>query len=312
MHALEQLGSFFHGSGIGIVLVHGLAGTPTEMKAVARRLNKYGFSVLCPALAGHCASEDQLLSTGWTDWAESVKHACAEMSKYMEAVFIGGLSAGAVLSMRQAQLYPENIRGMALYSTFLRADGWRVSKLNQAVRRLLLHLPFVAGLYRAKAVYPYGIMNEKLRRRMNAGLEYGTSTDSGHACTPGLSLRELQKLIRVVKKDLPLIETPTLLLHAAKDDIASSRNSYYVQRHISGPSELVLLDNCYHLITIDQERDVVSDITASYFTSLLDPAEKTELALHTVYDPDDDEATPCHDYCIASFSPGSAQNTHRV
>ncbi|GHU05838.1 hypothetical protein FACS1894205_6420 [Alphaproteobacteria bacterium] len=126
MQRLERLGPFFPGSRIGFLLLHGLAGTPSEMKAVGKRLNGYGFSVLCPQLAGHCASEADLIATAWTDWAESASEAFEQMTRRMDVVFVGGLSAGAVLSLYLARRNPEKIRGLALYSITLRYDGWTI------------------------------------------------------------------------------------------------------------------------------------------------------------------------------------------
>ena len=100
MQSLERLGPFFPGGRIGFLLVHGLAGTPAEMKILGKRLNRYGFTVLCPQLAGHCASEEELITTCWSDWSRSVEDAFDALSQHMDAVFVGGLSAGAVLSLR--------------------------------------------------------------------------------------------------------------------------------------------------------------------------------------------------------------------
>ncbi|MFQ9489849.1 MAG: alpha/beta hydrolase [Bilophila wadsworthia] len=98
MQSLERLGPFFPGGRIGFLLVHGLAGTPAEMKILGKRLNRYGFTVLCPQLAGHCASEEELITTCWSDWSRSVEDAFDALSRHMDAVFVGGLSAGAVLA----------------------------------------------------------------------------------------------------------------------------------------------------------------------------------------------------------------------
>lgn len=95
MQSLERLGPFFPGGRIGFLLVHGLAGTPAEMKILGKRLNRYGFTVLCPQLAGHCASEEELITTCWSDWSRSVEDAFDGLSRHMDAVFVGGLSAGA-------------------------------------------------------------------------------------------------------------------------------------------------------------------------------------------------------------------------
>ena len=130
MQSLERLGPFFPGGRIGFLLVHGLAGTPAEMKILGKRLNRYGFTVLCPQLAGHCASEEELITTCWSDWSRSVEDAFDALSRHMDAVFVGGLSAGAVLSLRHAQRYPGRARGLALYSTTLRYDGWTIPKLS--------------------------------------------------------------------------------------------------------------------------------------------------------------------------------------
>ena len=82
------------------------------MKILGKRLNRYGFTVLCPQLAGHCASEEELITTCWSDWSRSVEDAFDALSQHMDAVFVGGLSAGAVLSLRHAQRYPGRARGL--------------------------------------------------------------------------------------------------------------------------------------------------------------------------------------------------------
>jgi carboxylesterase len=84
-------------------------------------------------------------------------------------------------------------------------------------------------------------------------------------------------LVATVKKNLPKVTTPTLLMHASNDDIASQWNARYVQKHVNGPSELVLLDNSYHMITVDQERKKVCDTTAGFAWNLLSEQEKSAL-----------------------------------
>jgi len=283
MQSLEELGPFFPGSRIGVMLVHGLGGTPTEMKSVAKRLNKYGFSVLCPQLAGHCSSEADLIATTWSDWTDSAEQAHARMAEHMDAIFVGGLSAGAVLSLYLAQRRPDSVRGLGLYSTTLRWDGWSIPKLSFLLP-LVLRLPYIGKRYRFEEVFPYGIMNEKLRRRIHAQMRSGDSAAAGLSSTPGTSLREMWRLVAIVKKDLPKVVTPALLIHARNDDIASLRNALYVRKRLGGPADLLLLDNSYHMITVDQERNKVCDATAVYFHNLLSEAEKEELARHAQED----------------------------
>lgn len=264
MQSLERLGPFFPGGRIGFLLVHGLAGTPAEMKILGKRLNRYGFTVLCPQLAGHCASEEELSTTCWSDWSRSVEDAFDALSRHMDAVFVGGLSAGAVLSLRHAQRYPGRARGLALYSTTLRYDGWTIPKLSFLLP-LILKTPYFGKRYRFEEAFPYGIMDDKLRGRILAQMQSGDAAAAGFTATPGASLKQLWGLVAAVKRDLPSIKTPTLIVHAGNDDIASARsNALYVRDHIGGPTELLLLDRSYHMVTIDQERNVVGDATARF------------------------------------------------
>ncbi|MFR1532229.1 MAG: alpha/beta hydrolase [Bilophila wadsworthia] len=275
MQSLERLGPFFPGGRIGFLLVHGLAGSPAEMKILGKRLNRYGFTVLCPQLAGHCASEEELITTCWSDWSRSVEDAFDALSRHMDAVFVGGLSAGAVLSLRHAQRYPGRARGLALYSTTLRYDGWTIPKLSFLLP-LILKTPYF-GSATVLRKPSYGIMDDSC-----AGASAQMQSDAaaaGFTATPGASLKQLWGLVAAVKRDLPSIKTPTLIVHAGNDDIASARsNALYVRDHIGGPTELLLLDRSYHMVTIDQERNVVGDATARFAWNLLSDAERERLA----------------------------------
>lgn len=273
MKNLEQLGPFFPGSRIGFLLLHGLAGTPAEMKIVGKRLNRLGFTVLCPLLAGHCASEEELIATNWTDWAQSAANAFDQLAEQTDAVFVGGLSAGAVLSLYLAQRRPNKVRGLALYSITLRYDGWTIPKLRFLLP-LLLRLPYIGKRYRFEEAFPYGIMNDALRNRILTQMRSGNAAAAGFTATPGVSVRELLGLVAAVKKDLPKVTTPSLLIHAKNDDIAGvQNNALYVQKQVNGPSELLLLDNSYHMITVDQERDKVCEATARFAANLLNTEE---------------------------------------
>ena len=63
------------GGRVGVLLVHGLGGTPAELRFVAQALNRAGYTVYCPLLVGHGGSEELLNTTTWTDWYKSVEEA---------------------------------------------------------------------------------------------------------------------------------------------------------------------------------------------------------------------------------------------
>ena len=47
-------------NGTGVLLIHGITGTPSEMRYLGQCLNKAGFSVFCNTLPRHCSSLNDL------------------------------------------------------------------------------------------------------------------------------------------------------------------------------------------------------------------------------------------------------------
>jgi carboxylesterase len=263
---IKDCSFLFEGGPNGVLLLHGLTGAPAEMKFVGKGLARAGFTVYGMQLAGHCGTKEDLLATGWRDWYASAEQGMALLAGRCRRVFAAGLSMGALLALRLAAAHPETVAGIGLYSTSLRHDGRSVSKLNPFLPLLLL-LPW-GRRHCFPESFPYGIKNERLRERIVSLMFSGDSSKAGLTGTPGASLQELWRLRKVVMKDMPAIRTPTLIMHAAQDDVTSLWNVHYLQKHLAGPIETILLDNCFHMITVDQQcQDVVAH-TARFFQAL--------------------------------------------
>lgn len=246
---------FYEGGEVGVLLIHGLTGTPVEVRYVGKALHKAGYTVYGVQLPGHCGNEADLLATGWQDWAAGVEAALARLRRQCRQVFVGGLSMGAVLSLHMAAKHPDQVDGLLLYGPTLWYDGWTIPRYAFLLK-LLINTP-IGRNYRFMEKPPYGIKDERLRRRVVHNMLSGNSADAGLAGTPAGALRELWRLVAVVKQQLHAIRQPTLILHAAEDDVSSVRNPQYIVRRLAGPVELRLLDDSYHMITVDRQRDEV-------------------------------------------------------
>jgi carboxylesterase len=270
---------FRYGKGnAAVLLIHGLTGTPVEMQAVGRGLAAQGFSVYGMQLAGHCGSESDLLNTGWKDWYRSVENAWLDITSRHADVFVAGLSMGALMALHLSAQHPEKIRGLGLYSTTLIYDGWAIPKLAFLLP-LFLRTP-LGNRYRFIENFPYGIKNERLRQVIHASMVSGQSDLAGNLGMLGRSLRELRKLIEIAKKEMPSIRTPALVIQARDDDVTSPRNTEYLARHLGGPVSVEFLDDCYHMITIDQQRHDVVRLSAEFFRRCLSrplPGQTTAL-----------------------------------
>jgi carboxylesterase len=270
--------SFRYGNGdAAVLLIHGLTGTPVEMQSVGRGLAAMGFSVYGVQLPGHCGSELELLNTGWRDWYRGVEDAWRDAASRHSDVFAAGLSMGALMAIHLSARHPGAIRGLGLYSTTLIYDGWAIPKLAFLLP-LFLPTP-IATRYRFIENYPYGIKNDRLRQVIHAAMVSGQSDVAGNLGMLGRSLRQLRQLIGIVRREMPTVKSPALVLQAREDDVTSPRNAEYLARHLGGPVSVEYLDDCYHMITIDQQREEVVQLSANFFSRCLSRAGHASAAV---------------------------------
>ena len=254
--AMADHSVYLRGGSSGVLLIHGLGGTPAELRNVAKALHAAGHTVLCCQLAGHCGSEEDLLATSWHDWYESAKLALARLESSCRTVAVGGLSMGALLALHLAADHPGRVRGTLLFGPTLFYDGWSVPWYSFLLR-LVVWLP-IGRNYRFPEQHPYGVKDERTRAAIARLMSRRASAAVGLTHTPGRSIRELWRLCAKLKPKLAHIASPALIVHARDDDTASLRNAYYLQRKLGGRIESLVLDDSYHLVTIDRQRDLAN------------------------------------------------------
>ena len=245
------------GNNVGVLLIHGLCGTPSEMRYVANGLARQGYTVCCPQLAGHCGTAEEMKASTWQDWYKSVETALAEMRKTCDTVVVGGLSTGALLSLLLAVEHPKDVQGLALLAPTLWVNGWNVPWYMRLFK--LLPSRRLANLINLPDRYPHGIKCERVRKFFADALFGGDQEKAGLPHTPGGAALEHRQLGKVVKAKLGTIEQAALILHPREDDLADINNSWYLQRVMKGIVEIVALNDSYHNVTIDRQRQVVVD-----------------------------------------------------
>lgn len=258
---------------VGVLLIHGLTGTPNEMRIIAKGLNRAGFTVYAMQLAGHCGNEADLCETTWLDWYASVEAAAHELQKEVDHLFVAGLSMGALLSLKLAFEQPQMVKGVAAYATTFRYDGWSMPFYAKHFFFLLTWFKKL-GIFQDKFFAeepPYGLKDEKIRATVSNSMLGGDSASAGLANNPYPALAEMLYLSRNVRTNLSKITAPCLIMHASHDDIANiETNARIIEKNVSGPTVFIPLDESYHLITIDRQRkevirasvDFINDVAA--------------------------------------------------
>ena len=242
------------------LVLHGLCGTPLEVRFVAKLLQRAGFTVLVPVIEGYS------MGTGvrpWPDWVAGAEAAYQELASQYKSVSVAGLSAGATLGLALVLERPQ-VQSIGLWAVTLEYDGWLMPWY-----RWLFEPCYRLGIgrnYVYRETHPYGLKNEKWRARVAEAMRSANVSSAGPAAIPADFLYQSLVLGRAVARRLPEITSDLLLLHAADDETASPRNAQTVYDGASSRHKRkIMLGDSYHIITMDNERDIVARETIRFF-----------------------------------------------
>jgi len=253
-----------------VLLLHGLCSSSLEVRLFARTLRDHGFHVVTPTLSGYSAPEaGSTAENTVADYRRWIADTCVEIDRLTETfaeVALCGVSLGATLALAVAAERPYALTGLSLISTTLFFDGWNVSRWRFMLP-VLYHTP-LGKWYRYREIPPYGVKNLRVRAWISDQLSRGPLSSAGAATIPTPSLREAERLIRQVKQSLSQVRTPVLMIHAREDDVASLANVNFVRSRIG--SDLfreVIVDDSYHMITLDNDRELAALKTVQFLTA---------------------------------------------
>lgn len=252
-----------------VLLIHGLTSTPIELQPLIKRLHKAGYTVRAPYFTGYSYEPgfNAHSVTPWQTWHAQVLRELKEMKKQYKTVSVGGLCMGAVLALSAASEAGEDVDSLILLATTLYYDGWSIPWY-----RFLLPLGYYTPFrywYAYRERQPFGLKNAALRQWVEREMNHKTSSIAGAAKLTLPAIHEGELLIKSVKRGLSRITAPALLIHAEEDDVSTPRSADYVAAHIKSTKlQKVMLHDSYHMITLDNERELVADETIAFLNRL--------------------------------------------
>jgi carboxylesterase len=262
-------------NGTGVLLIHGITGTPSEMRYLGQCLNKAGFSVFCNTLPRHCSSLNDLKKVTWQEIAAACLADLEFLRKDYLRVFVGGLSMGALMAVHLAYQRPVDVAGIIALAPTIFYDGWALHK-GKILMELTWHIPFIRNNINIREGSPYGLKDEELRwsvERFYKNADAAKFSNKvflfGSPFFPMANLYQHHLFSKRVKKELSSVKTPILIIHAKEDDMTSLRNAQYLYGHIGSPKKsLIVLDDSYHMITIDREKDKVAQEAVRFLNGI--------------------------------------------
>jgi carboxylesterase len=169
---------------------------------------------------------------------------------------------GAVLALHHAARYPRDVVALALYAPSLWLDGWGIPWYTSLFG--LVTQKWLADYLTFAERDPWGIKDPRIRSLVEQAICSSDSSGAGIAAVPGSLMLEMRWLVQRVKREIPEVRQPSLIVHPRQDDRASLRNLEYLQNHLGGVSQTLVLDDSYHIITLDRQRQLVVDRTVEF------------------------------------------------
>jgi carboxylesterase len=257
------------------LLFHGLLSSPQEFGLIAATLRRHGLMHEAVTVPGYTFAPDPK-SPDWRRWRDAAITVIESRAEPNQPVVLGGLCMGGVLAAAAALESRCRIAGLVLISPTFSYDGWGLQPI-----RHLRHLGYWTGLDRFFSVTerePYGIKNLKIRKWVTRELKQRTQSVVGPARVPLRALRESERMMSVVRARLDELDCPLLMIHAREDEITRLES---VQRLFNAwptrDKELAVLENSYHMVTVDNDRSEVASLLARFVKRLV-PAPLTQPA----------------------------------
>lgn len=238
------------GSDIGVLVLHGFTGAPGSMRAWADHLADAGFTVRLPLLPGHGTRWQDMNRTTFDDWLAEATRAFRELAASSRAVVVCGLSMGGTLTLRLAQLYPDAVAGIVLVNPSVMTERWDAKWLLPWVNRVVPKFP--------------GITSDIAKEGV---------TEPGYPVIPTKAAYSLSKAWPIVRRALPEVTAPVLLLHSTVDHVVEPVNAQIVRAEIGSTDVTdIEMTRSYHVATMDHDAELI-------FTSSVEFIEKVTAGL---------------------------------
>lgn len=254
------------GGRIGVLLVHSLGGNPVELRFVAQGLARQGYTVYCPLVPGLGGGTDVSGLSSWQDWYAALEAAHDELKAHCDVVVVGGISAGAMLALRLARERAKEIDGILLFAPTIWPNGWAIP-FHFNFFALVYH-KWVASLMRLQQRAPYGIKDERIRNFVIESFKSeGRPLEDLFGRGGGL-VWEFKALARDVRRRLGEIPQHAAIFHPREDDQSDISNAFKLQRQLGGVVEVTVLDDSYHMVTLDRQRSMVVERAVEFVQRL--------------------------------------------
>jgi carboxylesterase len=229
------------GGPVGVLLCHGFTGSPQTLRPWADHLARHGFTVSLPRLPGHGTTWQDMAGTGWRDWYGEVDRAFGVLAGQCEQAFVFGLSMGACLALRLAEVHGRSVRGLVLVNPSLAPDT-RLFALAPVLKHVVKSLPGIAS-----------------------DIKKPGERELGYRRVPVRAAVTLPELWKLTARQLGDVTQPVLVYRSTVDHVVGPASMRVLLRGVAAGQVTVReLPDSYHVATLDNDAETIFEGSVTF------------------------------------------------
>lgn len=229
----------------GVLLLHGFAGTPPELRRLGEHLAEHGYRCHAPALAGHARTPEDLEATTRHDWLRSAQQALDELASSSDQLMVAGQSMGGTIALHLA------------------ATDLRIAAVAT------LAAPVSIGELASMAIPVVRRVMRWNRPGRDVDLYDLLAVDElySHGRRPMSAVHEFTRLLHDVRDELVSVRAPVLVLHGGRDRTVHPRNAAEIARRLVCSVEVSQhrFPRSGHGMSVDVDREAVNALVLDWF-----------------------------------------------
>lgn len=230
-----------------ILMLHGFTAGPESVRPWAQALADAGAPVHTPLLTGHGTSVSDLARATAGQWRRDTQQSLDTLlAANYDHVAVCGHSMGGTLAMDAAAHRPVTatfVINPALSFRFLHGIGAALSPILQYI------VPTVGPLA--------GDINKP------------NISEIAYSRTPVAAVQQLAKLFWTTRRNLSSVQSPVTLYRSSHDHLVPASSANILQRRLKNTAfNTVLLQNSYHVATLDYDAETIHRHTISRLRAL--------------------------------------------
>lgn len=229
----------------GVLLIHGLNGSQSDLYEVEQALMARGIVTHNMLLPGHGRHVRDLMPLGWEDWERAVSTELSDLKQRCSKVFLIGHSLGGALALHAAA--NEQVDGIVTMCAPTHLFPWMRPAVS-LVRRVFPLLPTIRE-----------DVKDRTARR--------TYTQGVYRWTPMSPVESLIRFLPQLRAELPKVTAPALIMTSLHDHVVPARDGRQIYRLIGSKEKyLVTFHRSYHVIMKDHDREEVLEKTIAFIS----------------------------------------------